>query len=236
SIKLTQVGLDVDYDFCLENMLDIMAVAKEYNIFVNIDMEDYAHYDQTIGILKELTKQYDNVGTVMQAYLFRTEEDMHELRDLRLRLVKGAYKEDESVSYQTKEEIDENYLKLIKQRLLGNAFTSIATHDHRIINEVKQFVKDNHIAKESFEFQMLYGFRTGLQESLVGEGYQFCTYVPFGKDWYGYFMRRLAERPQNLNFLVKDMTLNEDGTVKKGPIIAGTALASFIAWRILRKK
>lgn len=236
SIKLTQVGLDVDDEFCLSNMREIMDTAKGYNIFVNIDMEDYAHYDQTIDILIKLHEEYGNIGTVMQAYLFRTEDDLVRLKDLRLRLVKGAYKEAPSVAFQTKEEIDKNYIKLIKKRLLGDAFTSIATHDHHIINEVKKFVEEHNISKNSFEFQMLYGFRTDLQEKLVKEGYQFCTYVPFGKDWYGYFMRRLAERPQNLNFIVKDALLDSDGKVKKTPIVIGTAAASLLAWKIFRKK
>ena len=203
SIKLTQVGLDVNKEFCLENMRDIMKVASEYGIFVNIDMEDYSHAQMTFDILEDLSYEYDNIGTVIQAYLFRSENDMERLKHTRLRLVKGAYKENDQVSLQKKEEIDANYLKLIKKRLGHPGFTSIATHDHNIINEVKQFVMENDITTDKFEFQMLYGFRTDMQQELVKEGYSFCTYVPFGKDWYGYFMRRLAERPQNLKLVLK---------------------------------
>ncbi len=205
SIKLTQLGLDVDQDFCLKNIQDIMKTANHYGIFVNIDMEDYSHLQMTFDIVEELRYEYDNIGTVIQAYLYRSENDLDRLKHTRLRLVKGAYKENEQVSLQRKEEIDANYLKLIKKRLLHPGFTSIATHDHHIINAVKQFVIENNIPKDKFEFQMLYGFRTGMQLELVEEGYSFCTYVPYGHDWYGYFMRRLAERPQNLNLVLKGL-------------------------------
>lgn len=236
SVKLTQIGLDVDYDFCLENIKEIVHLASTYDVFVNIDMEDYAHYEQTLQILSTLTEMYSNVGTVIQAYLFRAEDDLKALENVRLRIVKGAYKEDPSVSLQDKGAIDENFLRLIIKRLHGNAFTSIATHDHRIIEKVKQYVTEYNISKDRFEFQMLYGFRTDLQEQLVTEGYQFCTYVPFGKDWYGYFMRRLAERPQNLNLMIKDLLYKADGKMKKTPIILTAATLSFLAYRMLRKK
>jgi proline dehydrogenase len=205
SVKLTQVGLDVDYGFCLENMQEIVAAAAHYAIFINIDMEDYSHLQQTLDILEVLAKEYDNVGTVIQAYLFRSEKDLESLRDVRLRLVKGAYKEIAEVSFQSAGDIDSNYLKLIKIRLQQPAFTSIATHDHVIINEVKRFVKENNIPLSRFEFQMLYGFRSELQKELAQEGFNFTTYVPFGEDWYGYYMRRLAERPQNLNLALKSL-------------------------------
>jgi proline dehydrogenase len=207
SIKLTQVGLDVDQEFCLKNMQDIMKVAEKYGIFVNIDMEDYSHLQMTFDIIEQLQVEYDNTGTVIQAYLYRSENDIERLKDMRLRLVKGAYYENDHVSLQKKEEIDANYLKLIKKRLLHPGFTSIATHDHNIINAVKRFVIDNNIPRDKFEFQMLYGFRTDMQLELVEEGYSFCTYVPFGQDWYGYFMRRLAERPQNLNLVLKSLVV-----------------------------
>lgn len=236
SVKLTQIGLDVDYDFCLENITEIVDLAAQKNIFVNIDMEDYAHYEQTLEILNTLLKTYNNVGTVIQAYLFRAVDDLKGLENVRIRLVKGAYKEDPSVAYQTKQDIDENFIKLIKMRLTNDAFTSIATHDHHIINEVKTFVRENNIPKERFEFQMLYGFRTELQESLVAEGYNFCTYVPFGKDWYGYFMRRLAERPQNINFIINDLFMTSDGKVKKAPIAISAGLLSLFMYRRLNKK
>lgn len=205
SIKLTQIGLDVDYDFCLENMREIAQAAANYDIFINLDMEDYAHLQQTLDLLFALRKDYPNIGTVIQAYLYRSEKDLDHLKDVRLRLVKGAYKEIPDVSLQSKQDIDENYLKLIKLRLRGEAFTSIATHDHNIINDVKKFVEANDIPRDRFEFQMLYGFRTEMQKELADEGYAFTTYVPFGEDWYGYYMRRLAERPQNINLALRSM-------------------------------
>lgn len=205
SIKLTQIGLDVDYDFCLANMREIAEKAAHYAIFINIDMEDYSHLQQTLHILHALIKDYDNVGTVIQSYLYRSEKDIETLENVRLRLVKGAYKEISDVSYQTKDDIDNNYLKLIKIRLQQPGFTSIATHDHHVINEVKKFVKEQGIPFNRFEFQMLYGFRSEMQKDLADEGYAFTTYVPFGKDWYGYYMRRLAERPQNINLALKSL-------------------------------
>lgn len=235
SVKLTQLGLDIDEQFCLENMKEIAHKAKQYNIFVNMDMEKYIHYEPTLNILNELRKEYDNVGTVLQSYLYRTQDDLDDLQDVRLRIVKGAYKESPDVAYQTKEEIDRNFLEVVKKRLLGNAFTSIATHDHRIIAEVKKFVAENDISRDKFEFQMLYGFRTEMQYALAEEGYRFCTYIPFGDDWFGYFMRRLAERPQNVNLIIKDSLYNENQTLKKGPVIAGIASIATIAFLLGRK-
>lgn len=205
SIKLSQIGLDIEHEFCLENMVDIMNVAEQHDIFINIDMEDYAHYEPTMDILKRLLADYDHVGTVIQSYLRQAEEDLQDLQGVRLRIVKGAYKENAEVALQSKEEIDQNFINLVKTHLLNNSFTSIATHDHHIINDIKAFVAEHNISKDLFEFQMLYGFRSDLQVQLVEEGYHFCTYVPFGEDWYGYFMRRLAERPRNLNLVLKGM-------------------------------
>jgi len=230
SVKLTQLGLDIGTDFCVANMKEILSKAAEYDIFINLDMEKYVHYQATLNVLDELRKEYKNVGTVLQTYLYRTLDDLEALKDVRLRIVKGAYKESEEVAYQAKEEIDANYLEVVKQRLLGDAFTSIATHDHNIINEIKKFVNENQIDKDKFEFQMLYGFRTEMQYSLAEEGYHFCTYIPFGDDWFGYFMRRLAERPQNVNLVLKDAIYTEDNTLKKGPAIAGIAAIASVAF------
>lgn len=205
SIKLTQIGLDVDPDFCLENIQEIVSAAANYDIFINLDMEDYDHLQQTLDILNILLQEYDNVGTVIQAYLYRAEKDLEDLKNVRLRLVKGAYKESPEVSLQEKKEIDANYLKLIKLHLQAPGYTSIATHDHHIIEQVKAFVKEENIPLHSFEFQMLYGFRTEMQKDLAKEGFAFTTYVPFGQDWYAYYMRRLAERPQNINLALKSL-------------------------------
>lgn len=228
SIKITQLGLDIDQEFCVENVKEIVRTASNYHIFVNIDMEDFTRYEKTLEVLHILRDDFENVGTVMQSYLFRAEADLDELQDVRIRIVKGAYKESESVSYQSKAEIDRNFIKLAKKRLLGDTFTSIATHDHNIINELKAFVKENNISHELFEFQMLYGFRKEMQFDLANQGYNFCTYIPFGTDWFGYYMRRIAERPQNLGIVAKDMLYTDDNKLKKGPIIGGAAAVSLL--------
>jgi proline dehydrogenase len=230
SLKPTQLGLDIDYDFCLGNLREIVDRASQYDIFVNFDMEDYGHLDPSFQILDELSKEYDNIGTVIQAYFFRAKEDISKYQNYRLRIVKGAYKEPEKYAYQDKKDIDRNFIKLIEWHLLNGKFTSIATHDHHIINHVKQFVKQNDIPNDKFEFQMLYGFRKDMQLQLAKEGYNFCTYVPFGNDWYGYFMRRLAERPQNLNLVAKQVFNKKTNTV------IGLAAGAFLLGRLTKKK
>lgn len=202
SVKLTQIGLDIDNQFCLENIREIAAEAEKRGIYVNLDMENYEHLQPTLDILHTLKKEFDSVGTVIQAYLFRSEQDLDALQNTRLRLVKGAYQESEQVAFQSAEEVDANFLKLIKLRLDQPVFTSIATHDHHIINAAIDYINEQGIPKDRFEFQMLYGFRTDLLKEL-SEDYQVTSYVPFGQDWYGYFMRRLAERPQNIQLVLK---------------------------------
>ncbi|MFJ7935880.1 proline dehydrogenase family protein [Sporosarcina sp. NPDC096371] len=230
SLKPSQLGLDIDYNFCLENLREIVSKAHSYDIFVNFDMEDHARLQPSFDILEELSKDYNNVGTVIQAYFFQAEEDLHKYKDFRLRIVKGAYKEAANVAYQEKQQIDENYIKLIEWHLLNGKFTSIATHDHNVINHIKLFVKQNNIPNDKFEFQMLYGFRKDMQLQLAKEGYNFCTYVPFGQDWYGYFMRRLAERPQNLNLVVKQVFNKKTNTM------IGLAAGAFAVGRLTKKK
>ncbi|TXL57810.1 proline dehydrogenase [Cerasibacillus terrae] len=230
SLKPTQLGLDIDYDFCLANLTEIMEKAKSYDIFVNMDMEDYDHLQTSFDLLDELAKTYDNIGTVIQAYFFNSVDNIQKYKDFRLRLVKGAYKESETVAFQDKKDIDKNFLKLIEYHLLSGKFTSIATHDHHIINHVKKFVKENNIPNDKFEFQMLYGFRKDMQIELAKEGYNFCTYVPFGEDWYGYFMRRLAERPQNLNLVAKQVFNKKTNTVLAA--VAG----AFLLRKLTKKK
>lgn len=229
SLKPTQLGLDIEYSFCLENLREIVAKAYEYNLFINFDMEDYGHLKPSFDIIDELSKEYDNIGTVIQAYFFEAEELLKKYENYRLRIVKGAYKEPENLAYQDKNDIDQNYIKLIEYHLLNGKFTSIATHDHRVIDHVKSFAKKNHIPQEKFEFQMLYGFRKDLQLKLAKEGYNFCTYVPFGNDWYGYFMRRLAERPQNLNLVAKQMF------TKKTNTLIGLGAGAFLLGRLSKK-
>jgi proline dehydrogenase len=205
SLKLTQLGLDIDRNLCRDNMRKILATAARYNIFVRIDMEDYSHLDATLDLLAELRRENSNVGTVIQAYLYRAEQDVNHLKGVSLRLVKGAYKESPEVAIQDKAKIDENYMEIIMQHLLNGSYTAVATHDHNIIDRVKRFANENNIPKTQFEFQMLYGFRTELQLAIAKEGYTMRIYVPFGNDWYGYFMRRLAERPQNVAFAARGL-------------------------------
>jgi proline dehydrogenase len=230
SLKPSQLGLDIDYNFCYENLREIVEKANSYDIFVNFDMEDHDRLQPSFDILETLSKDLNNIGTVIQAYFFRAKEDIKKYKDFRLRIVKGAYKEPAELAYQEKAVIDENYIELIEWHLLNGKFTSIATHDHHVINHVKQFVKENNISNDKFEFQMLYGFRTDLQQELAQEGYNFCVYVPFGDDWYGYFMRRLAERPQNLNLVVKQVF------TKKTNTMIGLAAGAFLLGRLTKKK
>lgn len=204
SLKMTSLGLDISKEHCLENMRRILNTAKRTNNFVRIDMEDYEHCQTTLDIFNELYKEYpDHVGTAIQAYLFRAKEDIDNLKGVNLRLMKGAYKESPEVAYQDKKEVDANYVAIIKQHLLNGSYTAVASHDHHVIAEIKAFCKENEISKDQFEFQMLYGFRTDLQEEVAKEGYKMRIYVPYGNDWYGYFMRRLAERPQNITFALR---------------------------------
>ncbi|WOV88969.1 proline dehydrogenase family protein [Sporosarcina oncorhynchi] len=230
SLKPSQLGLDIDYDFCKSNIREIVSSAHEYGIFVNFDMEDHNRLQPSFDLLDELSVEYDNIGTVIQAYFFRADEDLHKHKDFRLRIVKGAYKEPAEYAYQDKASIDKHYIELIEWHLLNGKFTSIATHDHNVINHVKQFVKENNIPNDKFEFQMLYGFRKDMQLELAKEGYNFCTYVPFGQDWYGYFMRRLAERPQNMNLIVKQVFNKKTNTM------IGLAAGAFALGRLTKKK
>lgn len=208
SLKMTQLGLDISRELCMNNMRRILDAAKKNgNIFVRIDMEDYAHNEVTLEILDELLQDYDNVGTVIQAYLYKSADDIEKLKEkkVNLRLVKGAYKESPEVAFPNKADVDENYKKIIKQHLLNGCYAAIATHDDNIIAYVKQLEKEYNIPRTQFEFQMLYGIRPQSQVELAREGYKMRVYVPYGNDWYGYFMRRLAERPANVAFVIKGL-------------------------------
>jgi proline dehydrogenase len=208
SLKMTQLGLDISRELCMRNMRRILDRAREYNNFVRIDMEDYAHNEISMSIFNELQSEYGKtLGIVIQAYLYKSDKDIDDLNMFKpnLRLVKGAYKESAEVAFPDKEDVDKNYIKIIEKHLLNGNYTAIATHDIKIIQHVKQFVKDHNIPISQFEFQMLYGIRTEVQRELAKEGYTMRVYVPFGNDWYGYFMRRLAERPANVGFVLKSM-------------------------------
>ncbi|APC49008.1 proline dehydrogenase [Virgibacillus halodenitrificans] len=205
SLKMTSMGLDISRELVMENMRKILDTAREYNVTVTIDMEDHTRCGKTLEIFKELRKEYDNVGTVLQAYLYRTEEDLQDLSTYEpyLRIVKGAYKEPQEVAFPKKKDVDENYKKLIKQNLKNGHYTAIGTHDEDIIYYVKRLEQLEDISRDQFEFQMLYGIRLDLQQRLRMEGYKVRVYLPYGNDWYGYNMRRLAERPANVLFVLK---------------------------------
>ena len=205
SLKLTSMGLDVSKELVMENMRKILNAGKNHNITVTIDMEDYERHRQTLDIFKELKGEYENLGTVIQAYLYETEDDIKELKEYNpyLRLVKGAYKEAARVAFPEKKDVDENYKKVIRMNLKNGNYIGVATHDDAIIAYVKQLEKELNISRDKFEFQMLFGIRKDLQEKLMKEGYKMRVYVPYGNDWYAYNMRRLAERPANVLFVLK---------------------------------
>ncbi|WP_199614362.1 proline dehydrogenase family protein [Paenibacillus alkalitolerans] len=207
SLKMTSLGLDISKELCMTNMCRILDRAKSHGNFVRIDMEDFAHCQITLDIYRELRKKYDNVGVVIQAYLYRSEQDIMDLNEdhANIRLVKGAYKESPEVAFPEKADVDENYKKNIIMHLLNGNYTAIASHDENVIMYTKGIVKDHRISKDQFEFQMLYGICVDLQKRLVEEGYKVRVYVPFGVDWFGYFMRRLAERPANVWFVLKNV-------------------------------
>ncbi len=205
SLKLTQLGLDIRRELCLENIRMILDAASAYKLWVNIDMEDFSRCQATLDIFRELAASYDNVQTVIQAYLYRSLDDVRDLAEMgaSIRLVKGAYKEPETVAYPDKADVDANYIRMLDVHLPSPGLTSIATHDEQIIDYAKRTIAEQGIAKDKYEFQMLYGIRTDLQQALAKEGHPVRVYVPYGDDWYGYFMRRLAERPANVEFVLK---------------------------------
>ncbi len=206
SCKLTQMGLDLDFDFCLNNVRRIVEKAKQYRNFVRIDMEDSPRTEKTLQICYALHKESPDVGAVIQSYLYRSEEDVKKLLDqkIRIRLCKGAYKEPRAVAFQKKKQVDDNFVKLMKMMLKSGVYHGIATHDDKMIQATIEFSKKENIDKADFEFQLLYGIRRELQEELVRQGYNVRIYTPYGDQWYPYFMRRLAERPANLFFVAKN--------------------------------
>ncbi|WYP26172.1 proline dehydrogenase family protein [Alkalihalobacillus sp. FSL W8-0930] len=208
SVKLTSLGLDISQDLARENMQKILEVASKHQVLVTIDMENESRCEATLELFRELKETYDSVGTVIQAYLYRSEEDLARLDDLSpfIRLVKGAYKESAQVAHTEKADIRENFKQLIKRQLTSGHYTAVATHDDHMVDFTKEFVESQGIPKDQFEFQMLYGMRTKTQQELKDEGYNVRIYMPYGDDWYGYFMRRLAEKPSNISFALKGLT------------------------------
>ncbi len=207
SLKLTQLGLDLDAGLCEESLLRIADSAAGRRNFVRVDMEGSPYTQRTVDLVRRVRARTDAVGTVIQSYLFRSEKDVRDLiaAGCRVRLVKGAYKEPAEIAFPAKADVDANFVSLMKILLPSGIYHAIATHDPRMISATKEFAAAQGIGKDKFEFQMLYGIRTDLQRGLLSEGYRVRVYIPFGTDWYPYFMRRLAERPANLTFFMRNL-------------------------------
>lgn len=209
SVKLTQMGLDIDEHLCVENLRAIVASAKGHESFVRLDMEQSEYVERTLHMFRHtLHPEFGNaVGVVLQTYLRRTEQDVDAMIALgaRVRLCKGAYQEPATVAFPAKRDVDATYVRCMERLLERGTYPGLATHDARIIRHAKAFVRRRGIASDRFEFQMLYGVRRDLQQALRREGFNVRVYVPFGDHWYPYLMRRLAERPANIAFLLGNM-------------------------------
>ncbi|MBA3768691.1 MAG: proline dehydrogenase family protein [Acidobacteria bacterium] len=209
SIKLTQFGLEIDPELAYSNAREVVADAARRGIFVRIDMEGSAVTQVTIDIFKRLRAEFglNDVGIVLQSYLRRTYDDAVDLLKIpaRIRICKGAYNEPPEVAFPDKKDVDDNYVRVMKLLLSSGVYHGIATHDPNMINATIRYMKSDGVSKDAFEFQMLYGVRRDLQEKLARDGYPVRVYVPYGKHWYPYFMRRLAERPANIWFIMKNL-------------------------------
>jgi proline dehydrogenase len=207
SLKLTQMGLDIDDEYCFENMVKILSRAKQYNNFVRFDMEGSPHTQRTLNIFYRVREKFDNVGIVIQAYLHRSEKDIEDLNraKAKVRLCKGAYKEPKEVAIKKMEIIRENFMTLAKILFERGVYPAIATHDDKLIQATKDYVAEHNISRDSFEFQLLYGIRSKTQQRLAEEGYKVRVYVPFGTHWLPYFYRRLRERKENVFFVIKNL-------------------------------
>jgi proline dehydrogenase len=208
SLKLTQLGLDIDKAICVDNLRRILAAGDKCGFFVRIDMESSKYSEVTLEIFETVWRLGNqSVGVVLQSALHRTEQDLERVNKLgaRIRLVKGAYREPKAVAYQKKSDVDAAYLRLAKRLLREATYPAIATHDEAIIDDLKRFASEHGIASERYEFQMLYGIRRDLQASLTAQGYRMRVYVPFGREWFPYFMRRLGERPANVGFVFRSL-------------------------------
>lgn len=211
SVKLTQLGVDIGTDFAYGNLRRVVGHAAEFDNFVRIDMEGSAYTQRTLDIYARLREAgFRNVGVVIQAYLYRSEADVEWLISLgaNVRLCKGAYMEPPQIAFPRKGDVDENYVKLMRmlfspQAQEAGVYPAIATHDDKLIDQARRLVQERDISRDGFEFQLIYGVRRELQSQLVGQGYRVRVYVPFGAEWYPYFMRRLAERPANVVFLLR---------------------------------
>ncbi len=205
SIKLTQMGLDLDEDVCVDNLCQVLNRAREHGIFVRIDMEGSAYTERTLRLFAERVHPEfgDLSGVVIQSYMRRSTSDVQKLLEMqaRVRLCKGAYAEPEEIAFQERSEVSGSYEQLLERLLVHGNYPGIATHDEALIDLAVQFVKEKSVSADRFEFQMLYGVRRDLQEKLRRDGYNMRVYVPFGTQWYPYLMRRLAERPANMVFM-----------------------------------
>lgn len=207
SLKLTQLGLDFGEEFCRAQAEAIVKHAASLGNFVRLDMEGSAYTDRTVEMTRRLREKSDAVGTVIQAYLYRSEKDIASLLEIgcRIRLCKGAYLEPPEIAYPEKKDVDANFVKLMKILLGSGVCHGIATHDPAMIAATIDHAAKSGIGKEKFEFQMLYGIRADVQQQLVRDGYRMRVYIPYGRDWFPYFMRRLAERPANVLFLARNL-------------------------------
>jgi proline dehydrogenase len=213
SLKLTQMGLEVDRDLCRENVSRILRRAGEIGAFVRIDMEDHTKVDATLDLWRELRPIHDSTGVVIQAALRRSAADVDRLIEEHapIRLCKGAYKEPAAVAFVDKVEVDQSYAQLMERLLRDGTSVALATHDERLIKRAVAIVRRDGIPRDRFEFQMLYGVRRDLQERLAGAGFTVRVYVPYGSQWYPYFMRRLAERPANVAFILRSLVREGSG-------------------------
>jgi proline dehydrogenase len=207
SLKLTQLGLDLSEPLCEELLASIVERAAGHGNFVRVDMEGSAYTQRTIELVKRVRRGKPAMGTVIQSYLFRSEQDVRDLLAIgcRIRLCKGAYKEPPEIAFPKKADVDTNYVKLMQMLLPSGVYHGIATHDPRMIAATREFAAQQEVGKEMFEFQMLYGIRPDLQRQLVRDGYRMRIYIPYGTEWFPYFMRRLAERPANLMFILRNL-------------------------------
>jgi proline dehydrogenase len=212
SVKLTQIGLDVDRATCIDNLRRVLEAARDVDGFVRIDMEDSSYTDDTLDAFETLWKiGYTNMGVVIQSCLRRSPEDVRRVNGLgaRVRLVKGAYSEPRDVAHHRKQDVDEAFVALMEVLLAEGHYPAIATHDPALIDATRAFAASRHLPRTAFEFQLLYGLRRDLRRQLVAKGYRVRVYVPFGKEWFPYFMRRLGERPANIAFVLKSLVREE---------------------------
>lgn len=206
SIKLTALGLDISEDLCQQQVTQILEHAQQFPLFVRIDMEGSAYTERTVNITLRLHERFEHVGTVIQSCMHSSKQHVEQLiaQGVRVRLVKGAYKEPKSLAFQQKSDVDHNYVRLMTMLLLKGNYPALATHDEAMIKAACKYALEHGISQDAFEFQMLYGIRRDLQEKLVKQGYNVRVYVPYGSQWYPYLMRRMAERPANLAFVVSN--------------------------------